>query len=299
MKKACAFILLLVLILCLSACGERGAGVSASSPVPDPTPDIQTEPSLPEAPASSAPQQTAPRRTPTPGPPEDPVIMPFQASSAPSGPAVLRVKVLETTDMGMLVYREDDPEYGLLTCSYPPDTAEDVRPSPGAVIDVTFSGMILEIYPGVIEKPEKLELVRQDPDLVGMYLNALEDLYETSPEWNEDTLFIGIDATGLHGLNDTESAGLARIFASRHGVHGESGEFEKMKKNEYPTLEAKLVSGSKGLLLRLEDTPQEDGSFSFSMEKWRDGHGTLAYTGCAARLTDGEWSYTLGETSVS
>ena len=56
--------------------------------------------------------------------------------------------------------------------------------APGMLVDIAFSGQIMETYPAQLDNPTAVKVVGQEADLVGFYLGVLNDLYDIDPGLN-------------------------------------------------------------------------------------------------------------------
>lgn len=177
-------------------------------------------------------------------------------------------------------------------------TTVDLRP--GMVVDICWPGMILESWPGQIGGVTALQVVEQQDDLVGLYLQVLHDLWENDPALNHDVTRLGLDFSGLTNLSEGEVRALEYRFSCDVDL------FAGMVTGTWQELcDAGLINGEDlywedGVFLSVSLTGEGDGKFTFDAEKWRSGTGAIWFSGCKAqREKNGQWSYQPGAFAIS
>lgn len=149
-----------------------------------------------------------------------------------------------------------------------PATAGDLRD--GMPVEVAFNGTVLETFPA---QPGQVYAVsgfsqgtQQNPggslyDLCGLYLQALDDLWNRDPALNENLSLAGLDLSQAPGgLLESERSALAWRFGELHGVEVVTGTFEELAEQGYFT--ASEISAP---------APKEGDESAPKLYEWPDG----------------------------
>lgn len=159
-------------------------------------------------------------------------------------------------------------------------------------------------------------------DLCGLYLQVLNDLWNTDRGLNDDISIAGLDLSAAPGeLLDSEKAAIAYCFGQAHGVQVVRGTFEELAQWGYFTPEiisTEVVEGdtpAENILWRWEDgclfsirthQTEEPELYSlpvlrFDAEKWRGPLGAYCFYDCSAVWPElGTWSgYTVGSEIIA
>ena len=207
---------------------------------------------------------------------------------------------------GLLAEGEDGPYGGtaILTFGTDEDTAVTVdgRPAraddlrPGMLVTVTWNGMVAESYPGQLGTVYALSADSGDTDdRCGLYLQVLEDLWETDPGLNTGLQELAVDFSGLTDLTESEKAALAWEFGNAHGLTPITGTWEELVEQGYIDGENLVWNGS-GCLFTLTGSAEE----GFDAEKWTSGIGAYMFVDCTAQQNaDGTWSYEVGAEAIT
>ena len=175
-----------------------------------------------------------------------------------------------------------------------PARADDLRP--GMLVTVTWNGMVAESYPGQLGTVYALSADSGDTDdRCGLYLQVLEDLWETDPGLNTSLQELAVDFSGLADLTESEKAALAWEFGNAHGLMPITGTWEELVEAGYIDGENLIWNGS-GCLFTLTGSAEE----GFQAEKWASGLGAYFFTDCTARKSaDGSWTYQVGGHAIA
>ena len=175
-----------------------------------------------------------------------------------------------------------------------PARADDLRP--GMLVTVTWNGMVAESYPGQLGTVYALSADSGDTDdRCGLYLQVLEDLWETDPGLNTGLEELAVDFSGLTDLTESEKAALAWEFGNAHGLMPITGTWEELVEQGHIDGENLVWNGS-GCLFTLTGSAEE----GFQAEKWASGLGAYFFTGCTARQSaDGSWTYEVGGHAIA
>lgn len=239
-----------------------------------------------------------------------------QAGGAGSEPSVQtmaeRWRVCQVKERSILAFPEREDGTAGELCFVSLENLDETagKLAPGAVVEVVYDGCVLETWPGQIPGVESVTVVEQGEDFMTLYLNVLDELYETSPGLNpegstEASTTYGFDLTGVHNLTEGEKEALAYLFTCTHNTDWEEampaghvlGTFEELVDKGY--IDGEKLYWEDGLLFTLEDEPAENGKLTFSAQKWRGGDGAIFYTDCKAKKEDGQWAYELGGFAIS
>ncbi len=234
------------------------------------------------------------------------------ALSSGSNPVTHQFRVYSVDEHSFLgcLEKEDGATYGMYKASLTnvDETVGELRP--GAVVEVVYDGYILESWPGQIPGVESVTVMEQGEDFMTLYLNILDELYETdlglNPEGSmEASITYAFDLTGVQNLDKGEKEALAYLFTCAHNTDWEKARPAEHVLGTYVELVEKgYIDGEKlffenGVLFTVKDEPAKNGKFTFSAEKWRGGDGAIFFTDCTAEKKDGEWGYELGGFAIS
>lgn len=173
-----------------------------------------------------------------------------------------------------------------------PMDPEDLEP--GMTATVFYDGSILSIYPSLFGNPTRLEVTGREPETLSLWLDVLEDLWETDPALNEGATQLAFDLSGVPFLTPGEREALVWLCN-----RWEYTAFESC----YDDLVSEGAVGEsgwrEGLLITFSAQETPDGRITFEASKWRSPLGALVFTGCEAWQENGEWEYRLGATAVA
>ena len=165
----------------------------------------------------------------------------------------------------------------------------------GELINVYYE-TVMETYParfGGVTAVEHTQTERDDR--CGLYLQVLEDLWETDPGLNTGLEELAVDFSGLTDLTESEKAALAWEFGNAHGLTPITGTWEELVEAGYIDGENLVWNGS-GCLFTLTGSAEE----GFQAEKWASGLGAYFFTDCTARRSaDGTWTYQVGGHAIA
>lgn len=162
----------------------------------------------------------------------------------------------------------------------------------GMVIDVHFNGMVLESFPAQLGKVDAIYVKEQQDDLVGFYLNVIDDLYHTDEGLNTDISVIAFNLQEVNNLTATEQTALVYLAGNEYNVQSLQSTYAELDEQGYIDKDKKAFKD--GILITIEDTPIHEDSFTFSAGKWRAPLGAYTFYDCTAEKKDGVWTYTIG-----
>lgn len=192
----------------------------------------------------------------------------------------------------------------------------DWSPTPGALVEVTWDGTVMESYPAQFGEVAAVRILEDGfNDLCRLYREVLNDLWETDPALNEDITELGVDLSKT-SLEASEQSAVAYVFGMDHGLMPVEGTYQELVDQGY--INGENLIWEDGCLFSIKETQdQEPVVFSlpaigpgdeipdyngvrFDAEKWRGGTGAYSFTNCTAASLDGHWSvYTVGAEAIS
>lgn len=302
----------LLLALCASLCLTAACG--APPPQTAPAPPSGGEPTPISAPAEEVPVRLACRIV--DGAEEGVLLLAALDAPLHDGP--------EGLHDGRSVYRLTLTADTPVTLDGQPAVAADLRD--GMPVEIAFNGQVSETFPAQLDQVWSVAGYStgapQCPggtlyDLCGLYLQALDDLWQKDPALNEDITLAALDLTQAPGgLLDSEKAALAWRFGELHGVEVLDLTFEELKEQGYLTAaapaEGEAPSGlwyswEDGCLFSIRPNSGHEGeiyslpTLFFDAEKWRTPLGAYCLYDCSAVWPEmGTWSdYTVGSEMIS
>ena len=174
---------------------------------------------------------------------------------------------------------------------------------PGTLVEVTYDGSIMETWPARFGGVSAVEIFEGGfDDRCALYLQVLEDLWETDSGLNGDVTYIGVDLSQT-SLSESERAAVAWTFAERHGGELVTGTFDELAEQGY--IDRETLYWKDGILFSVTEKETE-GTYNltpvtFDAEKWRSGLGAYFFCDCTAvQSADGHWDgYSVGSEAIS
>ena len=193
----------------------------------------------------------------------------------------------------------------------------DWSPMPGALVEVTWDGSVMESYPMRFGTVASVRILEDGfDDLCRLYLDVLNDLWEVDPSLNDGITELGVDLSGT-SLPESEQAAVAYAFGSAHGLMAMEGTYQDFVDSGY--IDGEALFWKDGCLFSVKETQDENpvtfnlpsfgpgdempdySGVRFDAEKWRSGLGAYFFTDCTAvRNGGGQWGdYTVGAEAIS
>lgn len=196
----------------------------------------------------------------------------------------------------------------------------------GMLVDVAFSGAILETFPSQFDGVFGLTAygigTAQVPggsyyDLCGLYLQVLEDLWERDAGLNSNITELALDLSQAPGgLTEGEKSALTYCFGNAHGIMAMQATREELIEWDRLTPvdlgregeeRATLYQWEEGVLFSIRADDGHDGEvyslpvLFFDADKWRSPLGAYFFNGCSAAWPEfGTWSdYEIGSEAIS
>ena len=222
-----------------------------------------------------------------------------EAGSIPASntPEVIRCRVIQAEEDGTLLLAETEGS-GVYTLSW-----EDAQAQSGDIIEIGYGGDVMESYPAQLGGVTWVEVLEEGRDtLCGLYLQALEDLWETDSGLNSGISIIGMDLSQT-SLSESERSAVAWAFASHHEAELVEGTWQALCDQGY--IDGENLYWEDGCHFSITETPME-GTYSlqtvqFTAEKWRSGLGAYWFGDCTSvQAQNGEWGeYQVGVHVIS
>lgn len=169
--------------------------------------------------------------------------------------------------------------------------------APGMLVEIGFGGQIMESYPAQLDVINTVMVMGQGDDLVGFYLDMLNDLWEVDPALNSDISVIAFDLSATGNLSAAEKSALVWLMGEDKGLETVTGTFDELAEAGY--IDAENLLFEDGILLSIVTGEINEDSFHFDAEKWASGLGAYFFMDCTAVNEDGEWTYTVGAEAIS
>lgn len=230
---------------------------------------------------------------------------------------------------GKSVYRLTVTEDMAVTLDGAAATAADLED--GMPVEIAFDGAIEDSFPGRLGQVWSINAYSigtwQNPggsyyDLCGLYLQVLEDLWNTDSGLNGGVEVIGLDLSQAPGgLTDSEKAAIAWRFGELHGAEVVSGTYDQLVEQGYITSTAISTPAPEegqdsraiwyewkdGIFFSIEpNSDHERETYSlpvlfFNTEKWRTSLGAYYFRDCSCVWPEkGAWNgYGVGAEMIS
>ena len=208
-------------------------------------------------------------------------------------------------------------------------TAADLKD--GMPVEIAFAGAVEDSFPAGLGEVYSIAAysigTQQSPggsydDLCGLYLQVLEDLWDTDSGLNGGVKVIGLDLSQAPGnLTDSEKSAIAWRFGELHGGSVVTGTFDELLEQGYITATPiSTPAPEEGQDFRNLWYEWEDGMFFsitpneghegetyslpvlfFDAEKWRTSLGAYWFCDCSCVWPEGgTWSgYSIGSEMIS
>ena len=186
---------------------------------------------------------------------------------------------------------------------YTIDRPEEVEIRNGDLVKISFGGEMTDSFPAQLGGITSVEVVPGGmDDLCVLYLQVLEDLWETDGGLNGGISMIGMDLSAT-SLTPSEQQAVGWLFAGRHGVELVEGTWQELCDRGY--IDGENLWWEDGCHFSITESPLE-GTYSlpplaFDARKWRSGLGAYYFCDCTSvRSALGHWEdYTVGVHAIS
>lgn len=190
------------------------------------------------------------------------------------------------------------PLQGLAIRNEDGDHMEAEALSGGMEVRVSYDGTIAECYPAKLSQPKTITVLERECDVVGLYRQAIRDIYEDDPGLNEGDTYAAFDLTEAGNLSEGEKDALIYLAGQDLNRETLSGTMETLTQEGY--IDGEDLFFPKGVLITITDEePKINGKFSFDIQKWKSGKGAILYQDCKAVWEEDAYSYEIGTMGVS
>lgn len=193
----------------------------------------------------------------------------------------------------------------------------------GMVVKLAFNGLIAESFPAQPGPAYSLTILEEGDGQCALWLQVLEDLWETDSGLNGGITQIGVDLSSVPGLTEGERSAIAWVFANDHNASPVTGTLEELWEEGYFTPMTEPAAGYDDslALYRWEDGihfsidvdeeavwslpdlgPGEEPPLlvAFDAQKWRSGLGAYCFSDCVGqRWEGGPWTYSVGSEVIA
>lgn len=221
---------------------------------------------------------------------------------------ILTCRIISGADTGnlLLASQEDTADIYILNANNYSLTAQSPnfeKLENGMLLQITYNGMIMETYPAQLSGILEILVLGYGMDNLGeLYLNVLNDLWETDSGLNSDITELGVDLSDTR-LTRSEQAAVAWAFGGAHGLETIQGSMEELSEMGY--IDSELMQWDDGCLFSItEQTPEGTYSLNvvkFDAQKWRSGDGAYFFLDCTSvQSALGIWGgYSIGGEAIS
>lgn len=206
---------------------------------------------------------------------------------------VLLAGTAEDAGAGDLYTAETDLEIIALDGS----VAEPSSLRAGMSVSVEYEGSISGNTPGRKIPATRMTVINEGNDLIGFYFELLKEYFEENSGLNSDIDTIAFDFSKLSNLRESEKSALMYLMGAYTKLPYISGTYEEL--GEQGIIDTKNLYFENGVLMELSTAEEHAENFTFSISKWRSGTGAIGCSGCKAKLKNGVWSYTPGDSWIS
>lgn len=175
-----------------------------------------------------------------------------------------------------------------------PITAKDL--TTGMIVAIGYDGAITETFPLGLSHPSTLEITQRADDIVGLYIDVINDLLTIDAGLNDGITQLVFDLTAVHNLTESEKSALIYISAQIFSLDTLFGTYDSLLADGYIDEQQGFTDG---LLITLKDTAASDNRFTFDAQKWRSGDGAYYFLDCTAHKSDTRWIYEIGAEAIS
>ena len=158
----------------------------------------------------------------------------------------------------------------------------------GDLLTVTFDGSVQAIWPSILSGVSAVQITGHEETLVPFYTEKLLELFKEDEGLNHEIQRISLDLTGVQNLTDAEKTAVEYILWCKSGVEVFAETMAELKEQGF--LGEDGMYYETGILLTMEDTALENGSFLLSAMKWRSGLGAIGYSDAKAENTANGWT---------
>lgn len=213
----------------------------------------------------------------------------------PEGAETMTCRVIREEDGSLLLARLDGRPSDVYTATFRGPELEE-----GDLVDVTFSGAILETYPAQLGEVAQITVRREGfDDLCELYLDVLDDLLDEDEALKHGITQLGLDLSQTR-LTPAERGALALALGEEERLPVVEGTWQELVDQGY--IDGEELYWEDGLFLSIAEKERTaEDQAAFNAQAWRSGLGAQFFLDCtASRSAGGRWSdYKVGAHAVS
>lgn len=208
----------------------------------------------------------------------------------------ITVRIVDGAESETLILADAHQFYTLDASALPifyekePDRGKNFRLKDGMTVTIAYSGKISGTAPACLRKPSGIFVhnldtnVDKNRDYCGLYLQALNDLWETESGINSGAEYVSIDLSDAPGaLTQGEMQAVTWIFSGEHGLVGMTRSEQALIDEGYIIPYGPLYDGlrkwEKGIAFTIIEAPDSDGQ-AFHISKWRSDLCSFRFLNC-------------------
>jgi len=216
-------------------------------------------------------------------------------SGKPKADAELHGKVIQVYDRSfLLAVKETGELYSVSSAldTYDSDWNKGAELSAGQLVEIGFSGEVMDSYPYQLADPVYIRITGGEDDMVGFYLGVLDDLWREDTGLNTDIDILAFNMSGVENLSDGEKSAIAYVAGNQYGLAGILGSLAELQEQGYIDSENPVFEN--GLLFTVDVLKSTSDNLTFNASIWRSGTDAYYYNDCKAVKIDGSWRYSVG-----
>lgn len=199
-------------------------------------------------------------------------------------------KIVELADNQMMILGKE----GLVNVGGDVDTS-DLKEGMQVIIET--NGTVNETYPMSIESIGKIEVIKEEDNLLGFYLDVLKDLFETDSGLNDKIEIAAFDLSQAVNLSEAEKDAFIWMAQQIVGCETRAATYDELV--EEGLIDVDNMYFETGLLFKIDAEVIDEDHFTFTMQKWRSGLGAYWFSDCKAVKNENQWTYEIGAEMIS
>lgn len=187
---------------------------------------------------------------------------------------------------------------------------EALRPGMRIRLSAAANGTYMERYPLGITGVQKVCVLEQQNDMIGLYLDILKEIYDTDAALNDDISTVALDLTEAENLTEQEKESIRFLLwlqLTKEQTHLADSAIKPLnvilstweELTQEGLIDVENLYFPEGVLITMKAGETKNNSFRFDVEKWRSGLGAIGYESCKGTFKDGAGTYRLGDAWIS
>lgn len=154
----------------------------------------------------------------------------------------------------------------------------------GQIVEIGFSGMIMESYPSQLGDIKYIKILEQTDDTAGFYGDVIEELLSVDGGLKSSDEYVIMDLSEITNLTDIEKQALVNFASSTVSLGGISGNYEEYMSNE---------NSINGVLVVFENMEITETAIKFDLYKMHIDEAPYYFRGVTAEINNNEWQYSI------